>query len=500
MKAGSTVLEKPLWAAIAFMLLVRAILIARYGVTFEISDRLWQLLDADVLRTDPVRSLYFLHAQPPLFNALYAVSLQLPASVGPVFLQAIYILSSISMMVVFHFFLRRFGYGAVAAAIGAAGFSVLPQVLLYENMFQYAHLEATLVLCATFFAATYLSGHRLGAFVGFACCLVALALLRSLFHLGWVAFTLLVIWYAGRSRSERALPAFLVVVAAIAVVTSLYAKNLREFGVFSPSSWQGLNTASVTLPLRSGDTEAFPAVAKDFRGRLERGDFSPSAALALAATNFWAGWVPMAKGCGPGEPLAPALCEIKKSNGEENYNNIAIIRYSAELNKDAGHALQLYPAFYARRVAASLMTFFGTPSWSYAKPGPALKAYGDAWDSLLLFQPNRAFSSERRHDTGVMLLASRFLSASLPLCVLVLVGTIFIVVKGLSEGIAYLRGRRESADWVFPLLVVVLFVVLPNFINAGEADRIRYTIEPLLLLALAKGAIMLSRRLRSTPQ
>ena len=126
MHAGSTVLEKPLWAAIVFMLLVRAILIARYGVTFEISDTLWQLLDADVLRADPVRSLYFLHAQPPLFNALYAVSLQLPASVGPVFLQAIYVLSSISMVVVFHFFLRRFGYGVVAAAIGAAAFSVLP--------------------------------------------------------------------------------------------------------------------------------------------------------------------------------------------------------------------------------------------------------------------------------------------------------------------------------------------------------------------------------------
>lgn len=495
MNAGSTALEKPLWAAIAFMLLVRTVLLARYDVSFEISDTLWQLLDAEVLRTDAVRSLYFLHAQPPLFNALFAVSLQLPASVGPVFLQTIYVLSSIAMTVVCHFFLRRFGYGAVAAAIGAAGFSVLPQVLLYENMFHYAHLEATLVLCATFFAATYLSGHRLGAFVGFACCLVALALLRSLFHLVWVAVTLLVIWYIGRPRSERALPAFLVVVAAIAVVTLLYAKNYREFGVFSPSSWQGLNTASVTLPLRSGDTEAFPAVAKDFRARLERGEFSDSAARAFAATNFWAGWVPTAKGCGTGEP-APALCEIKKSNGEENYNNIAIIRYSAELNADAIHGLRLYPAFYARRVAASVMTFFGTPSWSYAKPGPALKAYGDAWDSLMLFRPNRAFSPERSHDTGWMLLASRFLSASLPLCALVLAGTIFIFARGLVEGVACLRGRGESADWVFPLLVVALFLVLPNFINAGEADRIRYTIEPLLLLALAKGAIMLSNRLR----
>ena len=492
MKAGSTVLERPLWAAIAFMLLVRAVLLTRYGVNFEISDKLWQLLDSEVLRTDPVRSLYFLHAQPPLFNALFAAALQLPAGIGSLFLQTIYILSSIVMVVLFHFFLRRFGYGTVAAAAGAAGFSILPQVLLYENMFQYAHLEATLVLGATFFAATYLSKHRLGAFVGLACCLVALALLRSLFHLAWVAFTLLMIWYIGRSHSERALPSFLVAIAAIAVVTSLYVKNFREFGVFSPSSWQGLNTASVTLPIRAGDTEAFPAVASDFRARLARGDFSPSAALAFSASNFWAGWVPTAKGCGSGD--VPALCAVRKSNGEENYNNIAIIRYSADLNKDAVHALGLYPALYARRVASSFMTFFGTPSWSYAKPGPTLKAYGDAWDSLLLFRPNRAFSSERSRDTGVMLLASRFLSASLPLCALVLASTIFIVVRGVGEGIASLRGRTESADWVFPLLVVVLFLVLPNFINAGEADRMRYTIEPLLLLALAKGALLLVRR------
>jgi hypothetical protein len=99
MKAESTVLERPLWLAIAFMVLVRAVLLARYGVRFEISDTLWQLLDAEVLRAEPLRSLYFLHAQPPLFNALYAAALQLPAGIGPLFLQTIYLVSSIVMMV-----------------------------------------------------------------------------------------------------------------------------------------------------------------------------------------------------------------------------------------------------------------------------------------------------------------------------------------------------------------------------------------------------------------
>lgn len=496
MKADSTFLERPLWVAIAFMVLVRAVMLTRYGVRFEISDTLWQLLDSEVLRTEALRSLYFLHAQPPLFNALFAASLQMPGPTGPLFLQAIYLLSTLVMMVVFHFFLRRFGYGVWAAALGTAVFSILPQVLLYENVFQYAHLEAVLTLCAMFFAATWLSRHRLRSYIGLALCLVTLAFLRSLFHLGWIAITLLAIWYLGRSRTERALPSFAVALAAIAAVLCLYAKNQLEFGVFSPSSWQGLNIASVSVPLRAGDADAFPTVANDFRVRLERDEFSASAKLAFAATNFWAGWVPTAKGCGPGEPPARALCEIKKSNGQENYNNVAVIRYSAELNGDAVHGLKLYPAFYLRRVAASFMTFFGTPSWSYAKPGPALTAYGHAWDSLLLFHPDRAFAPGRGHETGLMLLVGRFLSASLPLCALVLASVLFVVVTGLREGIARLRSRGDSADWIFPLLVVALFVVLPNFINAGEADRIRYTIEPVLLLALAKGARVLFRSQR----
>ena len=490
------VLERPLWVAIAFMILVRVVLLARYGVSFEISDKLWQLLDAEVLRTDSLRSLYFLHAQPPLFNALYAASLQLPVGAGPFFLQIVYVLSSIVLTVIFHFFLRRFGYGAVVAAVGAAGFSVLPQILIYENVFHYAHLEATLVLGGMYFAATYLSGHRLGALVGLACCLVALALLRSLFHLAWVVVALLAIWHIGRPRSGRTLPSLLVVIAAIATVTSLYVKNLVEFGFFSSSSWQGLNTVTMTLPVRAGDAGAFPAVADDFRGRLAHGEFSPSASLAFAAPNFWAGWLPTAKGCAAAERPSVALCSTRKSNGEENFNNIAIVRYSSELGGDALRAVRLYPAFYARRVASSFMTFFGTPSWSYAKPSVALKTYATAWDWLLMFEPDRAFSPERSHDMGWALLTSRFLSASQPRCAFVLGGMFLIVVRGAAEGIRTLREGRHSADWVFPMLVVGLFLVLPNAINGGETDRIRYSIEPVLLLAWADAAIILWREVR----
>ena len=314
-------------------------------------------------------------------------------------------------------------------------------------MFHYAHLEATLVLSATFFAATICPAIAL-ALCGL-CLLPGRARAAAVdvpSRLGRVH--LLAIWRIGRSRAaapDRS--QVLVVVAALVVVTALYAKNLKEFGVFSSSSWQGLSSVSMSLPVRAGDAGAFPAVADDFRSRLQRGDFSPSAALAFEAANFWAGWLPMAKGCVAGERLAAALCSMRKSNGEENFNNIAIIRYSSELGRDAVHGVRLYPAFYARRVASSFMTFFGTPSWSYAKPGPALRAYGAAWNRLLMFAPVAP-----SRPTGATTADGRCSPALpvgvLPLCALVLVITIFIVARGSSRRV-YLRGRRAQRTGYF---------------------------------------------------
>ena len=86
------------------------------------------------------------------------------------------------------------------------------------------------------------------------------------------------------------------------------------------------------------------------------------------------------------------------------------------------------------------------------------------------------------------------LAASLPLCILVFVGSAIVVVRGVREAVALWHRRARSGDWVFPLMVVALFVVVPNLVNGGETNRMRYSIEPVLLLALAGGFLQLLRR------
>ena len=91
--------ERPLWLAIAFCIVVRAVLQLGYGLGFELDPWLWQLVDPRLLRDDTLRSLYLMHAQPPLFNALLALALKLPEGfAGPflhLVLQAMSIVSDI---------------------------------------------------------------------------------------------------------------------------------------------------------------------------------------------------------------------------------------------------------------------------------------------------------------------------------------------------------------------------------------------------------------------
>jgi hypothetical protein len=81
---------------------------------------------------------------------------------------------------------------------------------------------------------------------------------------------------------------------------------------------------------------------------------------------------------------------------------------------------------------------------------------------------------------------------------LVIIGSIFIMVEGIVETIGYWRGSRATADWVFPMLVLALFASIPNLINGVEAQRIRYSVEPLIYLAVLTFGLRLMRRQRRT--
>jgi len=494
-----------------FCLLVRVALYAPSGFQFDVLTNLWQLLDFDALRREPLQSLYWIHMQPPLLNTLLAMALALPDNYGELVLQFLFLTASFAMIVVVYIFLRTFGYAAVPAGCLSALFGVLPQVLLYENWFFYPHLEAALLLIATYYAAIFISDRRSSAFAGFSACLVTLALLRSVYHLGWVAVTLAIVWAAGSFHRKIIWRNLLTGVVALLIVTGFYTKNYFQFGIFSPSSWQGLNLASAILPISPGTNASDPRARNDFLARVARGEFSAASTLisnSMLLPNpmlgskpiAWGDWASTAKDCDPGNPGPMVLCSIRKLDGDDfNFNHRAIIGYSRQLQDDALKGLDLYFPVYLRSILSSLVTFFGTPSWENVyMPRAAYTSYHQWWNALVLYEPARATSPERAQQTGWRKALSRIAAASLVHICLVIAAIAIVFGRATSEVGRILSNRATRGDWIFPGLVTILFLTLPHLTNASETNRMRYSIEPILFLALAYGGRAAVRTLNSS--
>ena len=89
---------------------------------------------------------------------------------------------------------------------------------------------------------------------------------------------------------------------------------------------------------------------------------------------------------------------------------------------------------------------------------------------------------------------NRLTGSSVPLILLVVTGIVLVLWRGAADLLAYGRGLRPTADWIFPTFVVLLYATIPNLTNGVETQRIRYSIEPILYIALIAGGLALARR------
>ncbi|TAJ32407.1 MAG: hypothetical protein EPO67_11605 [Reyranella sp.] len=486
---GETLRETPLYLALVVCAGLRVAFYLQHGFVFDVLPQQWQLLDLEVLRLRPLESLNALHAQPPLLNGLLAVALALPPVLTEPFLHVFFLATTVTMVALVFHFLRCFGYGGVASGIGAALFGILPQVLIFEHWFFYPHLEAALLLAAMYFSSRYLSLRATQSFAGLVACLVALALLRALFHLGWVIVALVAIWLASAARHGVRWRDAGIGVVAIAMVFALYAKNYIQFGSFSPSSWPGMNLATIVLPLLPADHGDHPDFVADFKARVARGEFSATT-RALAEDGTWTSWAEAAADCGSAGSMPIALCAVrKKAGGDLNYNHHSIPGYSKDLAADARTALAYYWPLYLRRVASSYLTFFGVPSWEDGHPSRAVpRSYVAAWSVVALYDPRAVLAPDAGTRTGWRWALWRVASTSPPHLLLVPLAVMIVMVLATAECLRLVRGGEIAVDWILPALAVVLFLTVPHWVSAYETHRMRYSIEPILFLALAFSA------------
>jgi hypothetical protein len=345
------------------------------GVRFDSAPLgyFWQILDPELLRTRLLESLFYLHAQPPLFNAYLGAVLKLfPVHFAGV-LHAMYLGLGLVQAVGVYLLLCALGFRRWTSAIVAAALSVTPASLIYENWLFYEYPTVTLLVLSALALHRFLFRGTILWGVCFFGLLATVMYLRSFFQVAWLLLVIALVLF---TRPDRRRATLLTGAGAAAAVLLLIGKNLVVFGVPTTSSWVGMNLVQVVysqVPLAERQSLA------------ERGDLSrvsllppfsdPAEYLAVAPR-------PPARG-------VPAVDRLTKSNGRENMNSEIMIGVSRDYMKDALRMIRRRPGAYGRAVLLSGGEYLwpATETPFVAANRSKLEPYATAVDRALLLQP-----------------------------------------------------------------------------------------------------------------
>jgi hypothetical protein len=353
-----------------------------------------------------------------------------------------------------------------------------PNFMVYTNWLFYTLPVAFLVLLGAVLLQSYVeSGKSLAAHL-FSWCAGLLMLTRAVYHPLWLVLVLVaVIPLLARQQRKTLL---LSAVAPLLVINLLYLKNYLQVGTFSGSSWLGMNLA-----------KRWPLSQKEMEALYSEGHIPPTwhrRPFREPAELRHLGYF------GEGAFVHPAVDEPYKSNGEPNFNHRDYVRVSREILRGDVFLMRHYPDRYLLRALTAFLLFI--------QPGP----------NSVHFLVDYDFSKiHRLRDTltnylffgGPIRRPIRMLE---PPPNLWLIGFPALVVVG---AVIALRRVPEEQTKLRPVYAYVTFTIVwvtlaTNLIEIGENDRMRWEIEPLLVLLLGSAMTSLlgtvKKKKGSTPR
>jgi hypothetical protein len=419
--------------------------------------RYFQFVDPDLLQHQLAQSLWYLHSQPPLFNAFLGLVVKLPGPSRPVFWAA-YVLFGLALTLLLFRLLIAFGFTPWVAAGIAGLYAISPQTVLLENWLFYDY-PVTALLVGSVLALNWFvrspSAWSGSAFFGL---IAALVLTRSVFQLAWVALAFAVAAVAcPRWRLLSAVAA-----APLALVLLVYVKNLVLFGTFVTSSWYGMSLAQTTMPNISVSERA----ALVHRGDLSRlvliYPFSP-------LRDFPHRWSFVSL-----RHVTVLDRAVYAPTERNNFNHSAYLGISAQYFRDWRWVILHRPGAYLDGVANGGRIFFDPVENEDAFLRDGNMASLGRWD--------RAY---RDVFFSVARLGIRFRLISVLWTLTLLYAAVRLPF--------WLRDRRvpraTKATLVYICLAVLYVVAAWLSTDVGEAFRARATLEPLVLFVLLPYAV-----------
>ncbi len=430
----------------------------------------WQYLDPRLLEDDLLRSLFYLHSQPPLFNLFLGLVLKL-SPLPPVYaFHALYLVAGLLCHLATFALMRLLAVGRAVACIISTILVIRPSFILFENWLMYdVPVTALLCLAAVWLALFARRGSALYAHAFFATILLLCAT-RSLFHLVYFGAAVMLLAGLARGRQRRIL--LRSAAAPLLLLVLLYAKNLVLFGHPGPSSWLGMNLARIATAAISG---------QELERLRRQGDLSAAAVVPpFSALRHYR----RARNYRPRYPHVPALSDRIKSTGRANYNHEAYIDISRGYLDDAIWIIMHRPVVYLHGVAKAWYNYLKpqTEITQVSANSHRLRAYV-AVSNLVLYG-RLPFTFDYRGEARPI-----FLLSSLGVPLLIIYG---LLLASRGTGTA-LRGNQERLVLAFLALTVIYVALVGNLFEVWENQRFRFYTDPYLAVFLAIAADRASR-------
>jgi hypothetical protein len=429
-------------------------------------DLFWQAIPTADLQDRALQSLWALHAQPPLWNALNALLIK---ALGPAHLPALHALhvalgAAIAAMAVL--LAHRLTRSTVVAGVAGALVALDPALVMYEAYALYEIFCAFLMLGAVLALARGAPTGATRPLLAALACVTALVLTRSLYHLVVVIAALAAMTALARSRR-------VVLVAGLGLAllpAGWYGKNLVQHGFFGSSSWYGIGLWRIAL--YGHDTNALLPLLLDgtLRPVVQLSPFTPPSRYQTMGYRR-AGAVPLL--------------------GRDDFHNVNIPAISAEYAVSARRLIVREPGHYLGNVALAYGKFASpsTESDHLVEIRNRMGAHVAVW--RLLWGLPVAQRVDRLLPLGT---TGSFLALLLPLGLL-------------AQALLTLRRcRREPPAEVLrdeaPLLAAAALIlyttVIGSALELGENVRFKLMIEPLLLVWIPVLGARLLRPRRKT--
>jgi hypothetical protein len=458
------------------------------GVRFDDSllHHAYQLLDVKLLHDDPITSIYYLHSQPPLFNALTALVLQLPDSAVNTVLAIIWHAAGLATALVIYVTMVRLGVRTPLAAALVCLFVLAPETLLVENWFFYSQLQMLLTALVLLGAARFADSRRTADGLLFTGSLGALVLLRSSIHVLLMVVLIALVWRQLRLDARRMAT---IAVVPLVLVGAWSVKNVLEFDSWSNSTWAGMNLSY--LAHAGTTTKRCDALAAT--GAISRS--SCRTAFGRPATY-------LAEFPDPRQYGAAATDQLLKSTGQPNFNASLYIDVASRYQHDSIELLRDGGIGAVARAEAAAYTVWAEPgddSLQLRTVRAPIATYADWFDRLVLLRPTATgFNSPDRFAANAGGFPWGDALGSISYTWLALFGL------ALYGGIAGWRrgdrprdnghGRVLQVVCAVGLVLLVYSVVLGNGLDYRENNRFRVEVAPVTLVLAAVGAERLLRR------